>query len=206
MSSLDHIVFDVGRVLLHWDPELAYLDIIPDKEERSWFLENVCSPEWNVEQDRGRSWSEAESVLVSEYPEHEDNIRAFRQNWHKMVPHELAESVELLRALVEQGHDITLLTNFAADTFSEAGRRFDFLNLARGATVSGLVGLLKPERGIYDLHASVFDLEPSATLFIDDSEMNVTGAQAAGWQTIHYVDKASFLDMIEKLSTLNTTE
>ncbi|MGI9400373.1 MAG: HAD family hydrolase [Rhizobiaceae bacterium] len=188
MSSLDHIVFDVGRVLLHWDPELAYLDLIPDEKERTWFLENVCSPEWNVEQDRGRSWGEAEAILVSEYPEHEESIRAFRQNWHKMVPHELAETVDLLRSLVEQGHDITLLTNFAADTFSEAGRRFDFLNLARGATVSGLVGLLKPEREIYDLHANVFDLKPSATLFIDDSEKNVTGAQAAGWNSVLFTD------------------
>ncbi|MEM7461416.1 MAG: HAD family phosphatase [Pseudomonadota bacterium] len=188
MSSLDHIVFDVGRVLVHWDPELAYLDLIPDKKERSWFLENVCTPEWNIEQDRGRPWNEAESVLIADFPDHEEYIRAFRQNWHKMVPHEQEESVEILRTLIGQGRDITLLTNFAADTFSEAGGRFEFLNETRGATVSGLVGYLKPEREIYDLHANTFGLEPSATLFIDDSEKNVEGAKQAGWNAVLFTD------------------
>lgn len=188
LSSLDHIVFDVGRVLLHWDPELAYLDLIPDKTERAWFLENVCTPQWNVEQDRGRAWSEAEAILVAQFPDHEENIRAFRQNWNKMVPHEIAESVEILRALIEQDRDVTLLTNFAADTFSEAGSRFDFLSLTRGATVSGTVGFLKPEREIYDLHTSTFNLEPSATLFIDDSAKNVEGAKEAGWNAVLFTD------------------
>lgn len=188
LSSLEHIVFDVGRVLLHWDPELAYLDLIPDKKQRTWFLENICTPEWNIEQDRGRPWNEAESILVSEFPEHEENIRAFRQNWHKMVPHELADGVEVLRTLIGQDRDVTLLTNFAADTFSEAGSRFDFLNLTRGATVSGTVGHLKPEREIYDLHASTFNLQPSATLFIDDSEKNVVGAKEAGWNAVLFTD------------------
>lgn len=196
--AIDHIVFDVGCVLVHWDPELGYLDLIPDENERTWFLENVCNHQWIAEQDRGRSWSEAEALLVNQYPDHEAYIRAFRSNWHKMVPHELVETVGILRALVDEGRDVTLLTNFAADTFAEACRRFDFLNLTRGATVSGVVGHIKPEREIYDLHSQTFDLTPSATLFIDDNAGNVEGAKAAGWNSVRFFDAATLKRDLEK--------
>lgn len=186
--AIQHIVFDVGRVLLHWDPELAFLQIIPDETERRWFFDNVCTPDWNLEQDRGRSWADAEAEAISRHPGHEDNIRAFRANWHAMVPHALEDSVDLLRGLLRDGHDVTLLTNFAADTFQEARERFTFLNEARGVTVSGEIGLLKPDADIYHAHVEQFSLQPAATLFIDDSPANVKGAQAAGWNAVLFTD------------------
>lgn len=188
--TIRHIVFDIGKVLLHYDPELAYLEHIPDAEERRHFLANVCTPEWNIEQDRGRSWEEAEALLISNHPQKETLIRAWRRNWHMMVPHAIDDSVLLLRWLIAEGHDVTLLTNFAADTFVEARSRFAFLNESRGVTVSGEIKLLKPQREIYDAHAQTFGLEPSATLFIDDSIKNVEGAIAAGWQAVLFTEPA----------------
>ena len=187
-QPIRHIVFDIGKVLIHYDPELAYLDIIPDTQARRDFLANVCTPDWNVEQDRGRSWEEAEALLIGEHPAHAENIRAFRRNWHKMVPHALDGSVEILEALLARGHDVTMLTNFAADTFVEAQQRFAFLTKSRGVTVSGEVRRLKPEREIYEAHATTFGLEPAATLFIDDSARNVEGAIEAGWRSVLFVD------------------
>ncbi|WP_367715479.1 HAD family phosphatase [Nitratireductor sp. GISD-1A_MAKvit] len=188
MNEIRHIVFDIGRVLIHYDPEIPYRRIIPDDEERRWFLETVCTGDWNVEQDRGRGWEEAEALLIAEHPHEEDNIRAFRRNWHEMVPHAYDDSVTLLEKLIDNGHDVTMLTNFAADTFAEARKRFPFLNRPRGVTVSGEVGIIKPDRAIYDIHVESFDLEPGATLFIDDSEKNVEGAKSAGWQAVHFID------------------
>lgn len=188
MTEIRHIVFDVGRVLIHWDPELAYVERIPDPDKRQQFLTVVCSPAWNVEQDRGRSWREAEDLLIAEHPDEEDNIRAFRANWHKMVPHALEDSVAIMCGLMADGHDVTLLTNFASDTFAEAGERFDFLRQTRGATVSAHIGKIKPDREIYDAHVSSFDLTPEATLFVDDSEKNVIGAMQAGWQAVQFID------------------
>ena len=188
MSTIRHIVFDIGRVLIHYDPDLPFSRLIPDAAERRWFLENVCTPEWNVEQDRGRSWSEAERLLIADHPDHADNIRNFRTCWHEMVPHAYEESVALMERLIDAGRDVTLLTNFAPDTFDEARRRFPFLERARGVTVSGEVGMIKPERGIYDHHARTFGLEPAATLFIDDSQKNVDGARRAGWQAVVFTD------------------
>lgn len=127
---------------------------------------------------------DAEDLLIAKYPAEEANIRAFRQNWHEMVPHSIDDSVAIMLGLIEQGRDVTMLTNFAGDTFAEARKRWDFLNKPRGVTVSAEVGLIKPDKAIYDLHAKTFGLDPAATLFIDDAPVNVAGAINAGWQAV----------------------
>ena len=188
MTDIQHIVFDIGRVLLHWDPELAYLDLIPDAGRRRWFLETVCNGAWNAEQDRGRGWAEAEDLLIAEYPEEEDLIRAYRARWHHMVPHAYDDVVEILNRLVDDGHDVTMLTNFNDETFVEARARFPFLDRPRGVTVSAEVRLMKPDPEIYSRHSETFALEPSAILFTDDSQANVAGAEAAGWNAVLFRD------------------
>jgi 2-haloacid dehalogenase len=188
MTEIRHIVFDIGKVLIHYDPHIPFSRLIPDEEERRWFFQNVCTHDWNIEQDRGRTWEEAEALLIAEYPDHEENIRGFRRHWQEMVPHAYEDSVALMSGLIDDGRDVTMLTNFAADTFAEARQRFPFLQRPRGVTVSGEVGLIKPEREIYELHASSFALEPEATIFIDDSPANVEGARRAGWQAVLFTD------------------
>lgn len=187
MSAIRHIVFDIGKVLIHYDPNLPYSKIIPDESERRWFFSNVCTSAWNLEQDRGRSWADAEAELITRFPDREADIRAFRKNWRAMVPYAYQDSVEILTSLVDAGRDVTMLTNFAADTFREAREIFPFLNLPRGVTVSGEIGLIKPDVEIYQRHAADFGLEPSATLFIDDVMENVEGAQASGWQAVQFI-------------------
>ena len=199
-DSIEHIVFDIGRVLLHYDPEIPFRRIIPDDEERQWFFENVCTHEWNIEQDRGRDWREAEDLLIKDHPDHEDNIRAFRSNWNEMVPHAYEDSVEILTALISAGHDVTMLTNFAADTLAEARKRFPFLLASRGVTVSAEVGLLKPEREIYEEHVSRFGLTPANTLFIDDSAANIEGAKAAGWNAVLFIDAGKLRDDLSRFN------
>ena len=182
MTEIRHIVFDIGKVLVHYDPDLPFSRLIPDAVERKWFFDNVCTSAWNIEQDRGRTWEEAEAEAIGRHPDKADLIRAFRKNWHLMVSHEYPESVAVLRAVIARGHDVTLLTNFAADTFREAQRRFPALAETRGATVSGEVRLVKPEPAIYEYHTRSFDLTPSATLFFDDSPANIEAARAHGWK------------------------
>lgn len=188
MTEIRHIVFDIGKVLLHYDPELPFRRLIPDEAARRRFLAEVCTPEWNVEQDRGRPWPEAEALLIDRHPQDEALIRAFRRHWREMVPHAYDDTVAILARLVEAGHDVTLLSNFAADTFAEARAIFPFLTLPRGATVSGEAGVIKPDAAIYRLHAETFGLEPAATLFFDDSAKNVEGARNAGWQAVLFTD------------------
>ncbi|MDO1581342.1 HAD family hydrolase [Rhizobium oryzicola] len=190
MAQIEHIVFDIGKVLIHYDPNLPYSRIIPDEEERRWFFQNVCTHDWNIEQDRGREWSVAEAELIEKYPEREEQIRAFRTHWHEMVPHAYDESVAIMETLIEQGHDVTMLTNFAADTFRHARELFPFLNTPRGVTVSGEIFLIKPDVEIYHVHARDFGLDPAKSLFIDDTIVNVEGAKAAGWHAVHFTGAA----------------
>ncbi|MBK8458572.1 MAG: HAD family phosphatase [Phyllobacteriaceae bacterium] len=190
MSLIRHIVFDIGKVLIHYDPDIPFRDLIPDAEKRRWFLGNVCTGAWNAEQDRGRPWPEAEALLIAEFPDWEGEIRAFRQGWREMVSHPYDDTVALLHETIAAGHDVTMLTNFAADTFAEARVIYPFLNASRGITVSGEIGMIKPDRAIFDHHARTFGLEPAATLFIDDSAKNVEAAIAAGWQAVPFTGAA----------------
>ncbi|WP_312796107.1 HAD family phosphatase [Tianweitania sp.] len=186
MAEIKHIVFDIGKVLIHYDPNIPFSRLIPDEEERRLFFETVCTNDWNLEQDRGRSWEDAEALLIAEHPSQESMIRAFRKHWHEMVSHHYEDSVILLRRLIAAGYDVTMLTNFNSDTFAQARTIFPFLNETRGVTVSGDVALIKPDKAIYDRHAADFELDPASTVFIDDSLKNVEGAKAAGWQAIHF--------------------
>jgi 2-haloacid dehalogenase len=188
MTEIRHIVFDIGMVLIHYDPNLPFSRFIPDPAERKWFFDNVCTHDWNIEQDRGRSWEDAEALLIADYPDHEENIRNFRRHWHEMLPHAIDGTVEIMEKLVTDGHDVTMLTNWAPDTFVEARKRFLFLDSPRGVTVSGFVKLIKPDPKIYEHHATAFELQPAATLFIDDNQKNVDAARAAGWKAIHFTN------------------
>ena len=181
---IEHIVFDIGKVLIHYDPNIPFSRLIPDEAERKWFFDNVCTRDWNIEQDRGRTWADAEALLIEVHPEREEHIRAFRKYWHEMVPHSYDDSVAIMEGLIADGQDVTMLTNFASDTFREAQVRFPFLTKPRGVTVSGDVGLIKPDIAIYETHAKSFDLDPAATIFIDDSAPNIEGAKAAGWDAV----------------------
>lgn len=189
-SSIEirHIVFDIGRVLIHYDPHLPFSRLIPDDAERNWFFANVCTHDWNLEQDRGRTWDDAEALLIEAYPDRIEQIRAFRKYWHEMVSHAYVESVAIMETLIQGGRDVTMLTNFAADTFKEARKLFPFLDMPRGVTVSGEIGLIKPDRAIFEKHCKDFGLSPAHTLFIDDVPANVEGARLAGWNAVLFTD------------------
>src|SRR3546814_1534270 len=108
-GPIEHIVFDIGKVLIHYDPNLPYSRIIPDEEERRWFFANVCTHEWNLEPDRGRSWEDAETLLIGQFPERQEQIRAFRTHWPEIVTHAYEDSVAIMEGLLDAGRDATML-------------------------------------------------------------------------------------------------
>ncbi|MEM8770153.1 MAG: HAD family phosphatase [Pseudomonadota bacterium] len=206
MSAIHHIVFDIGHVLLHFDPASAYEEAIPDSDERSAFLSEICNVDWIAEQDRGRSWAEGENLLIERHPEKAALIRRFRTHWREMVPHAHDDAVATMRSLIAEGFDVTLLSNISADKFEEARALYPFQSEPRGATVSGAIGLIKPDPAIYRHHEETFGLEPEATLFIDDNARNIEAAQQCGWNVVHHRPGAAVAPLLQDFGLTLGTE
>lgn len=188
MTSITTVVFDIGNVLVAWDPRNLYRRYFQGREdEMEWFLKNVCTPAWNIEQDRGRSFAEAVDLLVKEHPpEWHPMIRAFDEEWHETISGPIHGSVAILETLKDKGVPIYAITNWNQDKFRESRERFVFLNSFDGIVVSGDEGLLKPDREIFELFFDRYDVRPESAVFIDDSLHNVEGARAVGMQALHF--------------------
>jgi 2-haloacid dehalogenase len=188
MGNPTTVVFDVGNVLLRWDPRHLYRRIFDDEVEMEWFLGNVCTPDWNLEQDRGRDWDEAVALLVKDHPTHEPKIRAFHERWDETVSGVFEEHVELLARLREAGVPNYCITNFSSPKFALSQERYPFLSGFDGTIVSGDERLLKPDPAIYRLLLDRYGLEAQHCVFIDDSKANVEGARKVGMHAIHCVE------------------
>jgi 2-haloacid dehalogenase len=196
------VVFDVGNVLLRWDPRNLYRKIFDDEASMEHFLTTICTPEWNVEQDRGRDWEEAVALLVERHPGHEAHIRAFHERWHETISGAIEDNVHVLRCLRESGVPTYCITNFSGAKFLEAQRRFPFLAGFDGVIVSGHERLLKPDPAIYRLLLTRYRLDAQDCVFIDDSVHNVHGASAVGMYAIHYREPMDLAEELRRYSIL----
>ena len=187
-SAPTTVVFDIGNVLLRWDPRNLYRKVFADEARMEWFLREVCTTEWNIEQDRGRTWDEAVAHLVERHPDWEAEIRAFHERWHETVVGVFDDNVAVLEHLIRARIPIYAITNFSSDKFREAQGIYPFLKSFRGVVVSGDERLIKPDRAIFDLFLKRYGLEPAGCVFIDDSRANIETARGLGMRTIHYVE------------------
>jgi 2-haloacid dehalogenase len=181
-----HVVFDLGGVLIDWNPRHLYRDLIPDEVERERFLEEVVGQPWNRKQDAGRSIAEANAELIARFPQHRALIEAFYGQFDRMMKGAIEGTVAILHELGDTGVPLYALSNWAAETFPIAQRRFDFFDRFDGMLISGREMMRKPETAIFELLCTRFDLEPGATVFIDDHEDNITAAHALGFHTVHF--------------------
>lgn len=188
-GGLRNAVFDIGGVLLDWDPRLLYRRLIPDAAELEWFLAEVCTLEWNGTIDAGRSFDEACDELATRHPAHAELVHAWKRQ-DEMVTDEVSGTAELVRRLRARGVPLYLLTNMPIEVFRSRRERFAVLRLFDGAVVSGEEGVLKPFPEIFGRLTDRYGLEPAESLFIDDSDVNVRGARAAGFEAHRFVDAA----------------
>ena len=196
---INTIIFDLGGVLIDWNPEYVYRKVIPDPERRRFFFENICTHEWNVEQDAGRPLAEATELLVNEYPEWENEIRAFYGRWEEMLGGPIHETVDLLRELREnEAHRLLALTNWSGETFPVALSKYDFLHWFEGIVVSGDEKTRKPFADIYEILLDRYQVNPEQAIFIDDSLKNVEGAEAVGINGIHFQGTAQLRETLQE--------
>lgn len=186
-DAITTVVFDIGNVLIEWNPEHLYRRLIPDEEERRTFLETVCTPDWNLQQDMGRPWAEAIEMLSGLHPDKAELIAAYSDRWHDMVPGEIQGTPDILAELKEVGIPLYAITNFSTEKFTEAQTRFPFLTTSfLDIVVSGEEKLIKPDPQIYKVLFERNGLDAKTCLFIDDSFKNVEGAREVGMTAHHF--------------------
>jgi 2-haloacid dehalogenase len=177
-------VFDLGAVLIDWDPRHLYRSMISDEQQMEKFLATVCTAEWNAEQDRGRALAEGTATLIAEHPDHAELIEAYYRRWDEMVGEPIEGAVQIAKELKATGLRLLALSNWSAETFPRARSRLTFLDDFEAVLLSGSVGLLKPDPAIYRLLMERHDVHPEHTLFIDDSARNVESAARLGFDAI----------------------
>lgn len=189
-APIDTVVFDLGGVLIDWDPRHLYRQLFDDTDAMEHFLAEICSPQWNLQQDAGRPWHQAVSELSQRHPEHAAMIAAFHARWPEMLAGEMAGSVAILHELREQGLRLYALTNWSHETFPVALERYPFLQWFEGILVSGEERLIKPDPAIFQLLLSRFEIAPERAVFIDDAPRNITAAATEGLHALRFNDAA----------------
>lgn len=188
-DAVTTVVFDLGNVLIQWNPRNLFRQIYgADEAGMEFFLSEVCNTAWNEQQDRGRPWKDAIAEAIARHPAHEANIKAYFERWAEMIPGEVEGTVDVLAQLRALGVRLLALTNWSAETFHIAEARFPFLQWFEGIVVSGREGLIKPDPAIFQLLIERYQLHPSTTTFIDDSVHNVDAANHAGLRGVHFRD------------------
>jgi len=181
------IIFDLGGVLIDWNPEYLYRKIFNNESEMKHFLEKICTPEWNEEQDAGRTLKEATETLINEYPQNEQNIRVYYNRWPEMLGGAIEGTVDILRKLKEsKKFKIYALTNWSAETFPIALERYEFLRWFDGVVVSGDEKKRKPFHEFYRILLDRYEVKAEEALFIDDNLRNADTAKQVGIDTIHF--------------------
>jgi len=200
---INTIIFDLGAVLIDWNPQHLYRKLMADDEQRQYFLDNICTSDWNEEQDARRSLADGTEFLVSKHPEHEENIRAFYSRWDEMLAGPIQGTVDIFKALKESGkYKIYALSNWSAETFEIAQREFDFLNWFDGMVVSGVEKIRKPDPAFYNLLLTRYQVKPEEAVFIDDNYRNILAAEALGIQSVHFTSADELSIALRKLSVL----
>jgi 2-haloacid dehalogenase len=181
-----NIIFDIGKVLIDWDPRHLYRKMFDNEAKMEWFLENVCTTDWNVEQDRGRSFAEAVKLATALHPSFAAEIEAYDARWHETIPGVIGGTVDILETLHKKGTPLYAITNWNQQKFAETKLNYPFLNLFRDIVVSGDEKLVKPDPKIFQLCLHRNNLVAGESLFIDDSLKNVAAAEAVGMHAHHF--------------------
>ncbi len=198
-KSIKAIIFDLGGVLIDWNPRYVYRKIFKTEDEVEWFLENVATPEWNENQDAGYPLHEATEELIAKHPEWEPEIKAYYGRWLEMLGDAIHETAEILYELKQSGkYKLYALTNWSGETFPHALARFEFFKLFDGIVVSGEEKMRKPSAEFYKIILDRYHLDPSKTVFIDDSLRNIQGAEAVGITGIHFHNPSQLKEELRK--------
>ncbi len=186
VPEITTVVFDLGGVLIDWDPRHLYRQLFSDPAQMEDFLAHVCTRDWHHAHDLGEDTRQSCRHLASRHPEHREMIMAWAERGEEMVRGQFDEAVAVLAELRAAGVRCLALSNMEAETFAIRRARFAFMDWFDGQVISGIEGVAKPDPRIFGILLRRYRLAPAATLFIDDAPPNVAAAQALGLHAVWY--------------------
>ena len=203
MTAVKAIIFDLGGVLIDWNPRYVYRQLFKTDEEVEWFLANITTLDWNDQQDAGYPIEKATKELIEKYPEWEFYIRAYYERWKDMLADPIRGTVKILEQLKDHGdYKLYALTNWSAELFPYAIENFEFLKWFDGIVVSGEEKMRKPQPEFYQVLLNRYNQEAASTLFIDDNTRNIKAAKEMGLQTIHFSSPEALLNDLKHLKLI----
>ena len=203
MPQRDTVIFDLGGVLLDWNPRHLYRQLFPgDDDAMEHFLATVCNSEWNRQQDAGRRVAEACALLTADHPDKAALIDAYYARHLDMIAGPIEGSVAILAELRERGTPLYFLSNYSAETYPLALARYDFLSWFIGGIVSGEHGVIKPDEAIYRLLIERHGIDPHRAVFIDDVAANAEAARPFGIHPIHFTGPDALRTELSRLGLL----
>ena len=182
------IVFDLGGGFVDWNPRYLYKKVFSTEKEMEWFLTNVCTPQWNTQQDAGRPFEDGIALLEEKFPEYAFAIRFYWTRWDEMMGGAVPGTADVLRELKQKGYRIYALSNWSHETFPLAQKRFDVLKEFDGIMLSGDEKLVKPDPVFFSRLLQKYDLHAPNCIFIDDNAANISKAADLGFETILFTD------------------
>ena len=187
-TNIKNVIFDLGGVLVDWNPDKVFIKVFEgDKQKMEYFYAEVCTQEWNENQDAGYPMAKATEERVALFPEFEKEIRMYYDRWDEMLGDQIQGTVDILKKLTNSTeYKVVALTNWSHETFPKAIKKFEFLQWFEGILVSGVEKTRKPFPEIYELTLNRFDLKAEESLFIDDNLRNVEAARALGIHSIQF--------------------
>ncbi len=196
------VVFDLGGVLIDWNPRHLYRKLFADDAAMEEFLSTVCTQAWNERQDAGRTFAEATALLREQHPHHAELIEAYGARFDEMMKGPIEGSVAILEKLHRRGVPLYALSNWSRETFPLAERRFEFLRRFRGVVISGHEGVIKPDPRIFRILLERHRIAPEGAVYIDDNPRNAEAARALGIHGIHFTHPDKLRRELEGLRLL----
>ncbi len=196
------IIFDLGGVLIDWNPRYLYRKIFPTEKEAEWFLANVCTPQWNTQQDAGRPFAEGTALLCQKFPEYTFAINAYFTRWGEMLGGAIEGTVKILRDVKARGYRTYALSNWSHETFPIAQQNYEFLKWFDGKIISGEEKLVKPDPVIYTRLLERYQLKAQNCVFIDDNAANISRAADLGFETIQFTNPEDLRRVLESRAIL----
>lgn len=197
------VLFDVGNVIVKWDPRTLYSKIFPDEGEREWFLKEVCTSEWHIRVDTGLSFADNIAALTPRFPKYADAIAAWWDRWPEMFSGVIPQTVQAIEALHENSVPLFALTNMSREAWPGVMKMDPVFELFQDCIVSGVEGVKKPDRAIFEIVCRRAALGPSDFLFVDDHLPNIEAAQALGFHVHYFVDPDDLRPALEASGLLS---